>query len=266
VQAVACQAEQPLCPILELLDHRDVLGRWPSPEAPAEWGRLVAATWYALPRDDATGMLRSEENPADDASDLPLLLSTEVLHWSAAQRLAIHAVELGLGTRSAELDAEAAAVRSAVTGGFTVDGPFGRQWAYAIDASGGQCLYHDANDLPVALAPLVGFVTPDDKTWQATMRFAFSPHNPAFVPGAGGGLGSLHTPGVWPLGDVQEWVWASIAGDDARVDRVLSRLAVVHRHGMLPETYDPVSAEWRSRRWFAWPGAAIAALVAGAFG
>ena len=86
------------------------------------------------------------------------------------------------------------------------------------------------------------------------------------MPGPGGGLGSLHTPGVWPLGDIQEWVWASIAGDDRRVDRVLSRLAAVHSHGMLPEAYDPANSDWRSRRWFAWPGAAIAALVAGAYG
>ena len=132
-------------------------------------------------------------------------------------------------------------MRSAVARGFAIDGPFGTQWAYAIDARGGQRHYHDANDLPVALAPLLGFVARDDTAWQATMRFAFSAHNPAFVPGQGGGLGSLHTPGVWPLGDVQEWVWASIAGDDRRVDRVLSRLAAVQRHGMLPEAYDPAN-------------------------
>ena len=98
------------------------------------------------------------------------------------------------------------------------------------------------------------------------MRFAFSPHNPAFVPGPGGGLGSLHTPGVWPLGDIQEWMWASAAGDNRRVDRVLSRLTTVQRGGMLPEAYDPGTAAWRSRRWFAWPGAVVAGLVAGAYG
>ena len=266
VKDVAVQADQQLYPILELLDHRDVLGHWPPPEAAAEWGRLAAATWDALPRDEVTGMLRSEENPADDVADLPLLLSTEVLHWSAARRMAAHAVELGLERRAVEFVAEAAAVRSAVTRGFVIDGPFGTQWAYAIDGRGGQRHYHDANDLPVALAPFLGFVARDDTAWEATMRFAFSPHNPAFVPGPGGGLGSLHTPGVWPLGDIQEWMWASAAGDDRRVDRVLSRLATVQRGGMLPEAYDPDTAAWRSRRWFAWPGAVVAALVAGAYG
>ena len=263
---VAVQADQQLYPILELLDHRDALGHWPPPEAAAEWGRLAAATWDELPRDEVTGMLRSEENPADDVADLALLLSTEVLHWSAARRLAVHAEELGLQRRAAVFVAEAAALQSSVPRCFAIDGPFGEQWAYAIDGRGGQRHYHDANDLPVALAPLLGFVASDDAAWQGTMQFAFSPHNPAFVPGRGGGLGSLHTPGVWPLGDIQEWVWASVAGDDRRVDQVLSRLAAVQRGGMLPEAYDPATAAWRSRRWFAWPGAAIAALVAGAYG
>jgi meiotically up-regulated gene 157 (Mug157) protein len=211
-------------------------------------------------------MLRSEENPADDAADLPLLLSTEVLHWSAARRLSDHAAELGLERRAGGFLAEAVAVRSAVTHEFALDGPFGTQWAYAIDGRGGQRRYHDANDLPVALAPCLGFAAPDDPMWLATMRFAFSPHNPAFVPGQVGGLGSLHTPGVWPLGDVQEWVWAWATGDHRRIDRVLSRLATVQRAGMLPETYDPATAAWLSRRWFAWPGAAVAALVCGAYG
>jgi meiotically up-regulated gene 157 (Mug157) protein len=180
-------------------------------------------------------------------------MSTEVLHWSAARRLAAHAVELGLERRATEFVAEAAAVRSSATRCFATDGPFGRQWAYAIDGRGGQRSYHDANDLPVALAPFLGFVARDDPAWAATMRFAFSAHNPAFVPRP-------------PLGDIQEWIWASAAGDNPRVGRVLSRLAAVQRGGMLPEAYDPDTAAWRSRRWFAWPGAVVAALVAGAYG
>jgi hypothetical protein len=266
VKDIAIQADQQLYPILELLDYRDAVGHWPPPELATEWGRLVTATWEALPRDEVTGMLRSEENPADDAAELPLLMSTEVLHWSAARRLAAHAVELGIERHATGFVAEAASVRSAATRGFAIDGPFGTQWAYAIDGRGGQRHYHDANDVPIALAPFLGFVARDDAAWMATMRFAFSRHNPAFVPGRGGGLGSLHTPGVWPLGDVQEWIWASATGDDRRVDSVLCRLTAVQRDGMLPEAYDQNTAAWRSRRWFAWPGAVVAALVAGAYG
>ena len=150
---------------------------------------------------------------------------------------------------------------------FAVDGPTGAQWAYAIDGRGDHRLYHDANDLPVALAPCFGFVRSDDPLWQATMRFAFSLANPAYVEGPFGGLGSTHTPGVWPLGDVQEWVWASLSGDTRRAESCVAKLvAVADTDGLLPETYDSVDRRWLSRRWFAWPGSAVAAVTGGLFG
>lgn len=70
------------------------------------------------------------------------------------------------------------------------------------------------------------------------MRFAFSERNPGFADGPFGGLGSLHTPGAWPLGDVQEWAWSMITGGRQARDRVLRRLdRVAGPDGMLPESY-----------------------------
>lgn len=56
-------------------------------------------------------------------------------------------------------------------------------WPYAVDLSGCRVAYHDANDLPTALAPLWGFCRSDDPGWGATMAFAFSPQNPAWADG-----------------------------------------------------------------------------------
>lgn len=265
----AVQADQQLYPLLELLDYRDVAGTWPSTVdklGVGDWGQRVRSVWSALPRDGATGLLTSEENPADDdTAELPLLLSTQVLYWHTARRLAIRAAELSLD--DLRLGPTADAIRSGTLERFATDGPFGRQWFYAVDGRGHGRRYHDANDLPVALAPRFGFVAADDLAWDATMRFAFSPENPAFVAGPFGGLGSAHTPGVWPLGDIQEWVWAAVRGDEQRVDATLARLATVASpDGLLPETYDPADGSWLSRPWFAWPGSAVAALVAGALG
>ncbi len=234
----ALQADQQLYPVLELLDYRDAAGSWPPGDDAEGWGARLGRLWAALPRDSESGLLISDENPADDPTGLPLLLSTQILYWHTARRLAATGGELGLDSQ--DLAAEATRIGAVALDSFPVDGPFGVQWAYAIDGHGNFRLYHDANDLPVAIAPCVGFVRADDPLWQATMRFAFSPANPAYVEGRFGGLGSAHTPGVWPLGDVQEWVWASLSGDTRRAGSCLAKLvAIADADGLLPETYDP---------------------------
>jgi hypothetical protein len=136
-------------------------------------------------------------------------------------------------------------------------------WPYAVNAEGGQVSYHDANDLPIALAPLWGFCTEDDPGWSQTMAFAFGSANPAWFEGARAGLGSVHTPGPWTLGNVQAWIRARIIGDRRSMADCLSRLrSVAFDDGMLPEAYsaDPLD-DRRIRHWFAWPGAALAALT-----
>jgi meiotically up-regulated gene 157 (Mug157) protein len=94
------------------------------------------------------------------------------------------------------------------------------------------------------------------------MGFAFSPANPAFVAGPGGGLGSRHTPGVWPLGLVQAWLVGRIRGDAAAAAATLARLEdAAFDDGMLPESIvRDGGAAVPVRHWFAWPGAAFAAL------
>jgi hypothetical protein len=204
-------------------------------------------------------MLPTDENPADDTAALPYSVSTQILYWHTAARLADVAGDLGAGV---DFDAAASAARAAVDEHFLVDGPFGVQWAYETDARGKSRLYHDANDVPTALAPHWGFCGSSDGHWQATMRFAFSPHNRGYSGGPFGGLGSLHTPGTWPLGDIQEWAAMRMVGEPCTARRALERLVhVASEDGMLPEAYDSETGEWRARHWFAWPGALLGALL-----
>jgi hypothetical protein len=259
----ALQADQQLYPLLELADHRAATGGWPAhPDAGragTAWGPQVEQVWRVLPRAGPDGMLASEENPADDRAGLPFLLSTQILYWHTATRLAAWAAELGV--EHLELGRVADELCSAVHRRFTHAGPFGSQWAYEVDGTGGHRLYQDANDLPTAFAPLWGFCAATDPSWAATMRFAFSPHNPGYVAGPFGGLGSAHTPGTWSLGDAQELAVALATHDRARLADVVRRLAAVAGvDGMLPETYDPHSGRWRARHWFAWPAAVIGTL------
>jgi uncharacterized protein len=262
----AFQADQQLYPMLELLDYREATGQWPTtPAGSADWGQLVAETWQALPIGPDLGLVAGDENPADDPAGLPYLLSTQILLWHTATRLAAREDELGI--HELGLTDRADTVRAAIRDRFACPGPFGTQWAYDTDGRGRHRLYHDANDLPTALAPLWALCPPDDAAWASTMRFAFSGVNPGWSPGRWGGLGSAHTAGTWPLGDVQEWVVASLLGETDRAEDVLGRLlAVAAPDGLLPETYDSGTGAWRARHWFAWPSAILAALALGTAG
>jgi uncharacterized protein len=259
----AFQADQQLYPVLELLDYRDAVGQWPpTPAGSADWGRPVAETWRALPIHPDLGLVAGDENPADDPAGLPYLLSTQILLWHAATRLAAREAELGIGDLG--LADHADTVGAAIRDHFACPGPFGTQWAYETDGRGQHRCYHDANDLPTALAPLWALCPPNDAEWAATMRFAFDRVNPGWSPGRWGGLGSVHTVGTWPLGVVQEWVVASLLGDTDRADDLLGRLlAVAAPDGLLPETHNSDTGAWQARHWFAWPSAVLATLALG---
>ena len=261
VKDQAFQADQQLYPLLELADYRRVTGEWPPSPGPTQWwSDVVRAVWVGLPR-EAGGLVAGAENPADDPAGLPYLLSSQLLLGYVARRLAQWEIELEL--EDLTLDADADQVLSLMREAFTCDGPFGGQWAYDTDGRGRVNLYHDANDVPTAVAPLWGLCAPEDSHWRNTMRFAWSTNNPAYVPGRYAGLGSRHTPRLWPLGDAQEWVVAHLAGDQEAVERVVAKLGLVaSADGMLPETYYPATGTWSARHWFAWPGSLIGLLDA----
>ncbi|MFI6494377.1 glycoside hydrolase family 125 protein [Streptomyces sp. NPDC050564] len=268
---LAVQADQQLYPMLELADYRRVTGRWPLPpqddgtEPGKLWGELIAEVWRDLPRQGKDGLLAGAENPADDPSELPFALSTQVLYWHTATQLAPWSAELGLD--ALRLAQTAQDLRTAVPQAFTCEGPFGPQWAYETDGAGHHRLYHDANDLPTAFAPRWGFCSALDDRWAATMRFAFSRHNPGYVSGPHGGLGSAHTPGTWTLGDAQELAVAETTGDKTRAASVLHRIdQVAGVDGLLPETYDADTGDWLARHWFAWPAAVLGVLHFGITG
>lgn len=189
------------------------------------------------------GLIATAETPADDPLSLPFHFSSHVLLW--------HVLALFEHPHAEPL-------RRVVRALFTRDG----QFAYAVSGADGPARhYHDANDLPTIFAPGWGFCDAADPVWRATIDHAWSEANAGFVPGAFGGLGSLHTPHPWPLGDLQDLVVGRLLGDAARVRRAEARLRAVETwDGLLPEAYDERSGAVASRHWFAWP-AALRALL-----
>lgn len=251
---LAFQADQQLYPLVELADYWRLTGTLPDG---VDWPASVTRAWAAALEevDPAVGLIASAENAADDPATAPYIGASQILLWYTARRVAEVTVDVDLGIDAADLRATADAVRAAF-----IDQLGGGPWPYAVDGAGFRMAYHDANDLPIVLAPVWGFCAPSDAGWLATMSFAFSEANPGWVTGARPGLGSAHTPGPWTLGDVQAWMHALIMGDGSAAEAALARLEdVSFADGMLPEAYG-ANGDDRVRHWFAWPGAALAAL------
>lgn len=254
---LAFQADQQLYPLVELTDVWRLTGTLPDG---IEWQVAVAEAWRAAVEtlDPGTGLLPTAETAADDPAEAPYIGSTQILLWYAASRLA-ELVEAGrIGRPAPDPRAVADAARSAFARHFERGADV---WPYAVDGRGVAVTYHDANDLPVALAPLWGFCRADDPGWQGAMAAAFGPRNPGWSDGWLPGLGSVHTAGAWTLGDIQAWLRARAGRDRTAAGAALRRLErVAYVDGMLPEAYGP-EPERRIRPWFAWPGAALAALL-----
>jgi uncharacterized protein len=251
----AFQLDQQLYPLLELADYVELTGERPLLD---RYRASAERALQAIERRQAAGvpLYATEETPADDPLPVPYQTACQILAWFTLVRLD----RLGVG--GGRLGRLARSVRDAVGRHQVLPGRLAPRYAYATDLAGTRVDYHDANDLPMALAPAWGFCEPDDPTWRATMGFAFDPANPGYAPGRHGGLGSLHTPGAWPLGHVQAWLAGQAIGDEAMVATAGRALAAAALwDGALPEASDPRSGRPCSRPWFAWPGAAVGALL-----
>lgn len=196
----------------------------------------------------------TDETPADDPIAMPYHFSSHILMWHTFRQLS--ALNLTLDYDLSEI---AHGIQHAIQHRFIAD--FGGKpiYAYATDDHGNHHFYHDANDFPLAFAPLWGFCSPDDIVWRNTVDFAFSEANEGGF--YDGHLGSVHTPSPWALGDIQELLIARLIGDSKRENKVMEQLTQVAQwDGALPEAYDADTHAVVSRHWFAWPNAVLACI------
>ena len=236
------QLDQQVYPLLLLADHARLTGyQTVVLQYASERDRILRAL---LERRGTHGLIATAETPADDPIEAPYHFSSHILLWRVLRDL---------------IPNEARRLRDATLKHFAS----GDIFAYAVRGAKGDgaVRYHDANDLPTVFAPGWRFCRATDPRWRATIDFAWSKENRAMFEGPLGGLGSVHTPHPWPLGDLQDLVLGRVLRDRARVKRARERLARVRTwDGMLPEAYDETTGEVASRHWFAWPIALWALL------
>jgi hypothetical protein len=239
---VAFQLDQQLYPLLLVADHARLTGDNAMRE---RYGDACRATLdELLGRRSSFGLVPTAETPADDPLRQPYHFSSHVLLWHVLRAFS---------------HPSAGEIRAATLEHFAVDGRF----AYAVTGPRGEGArhYHDANDLPTVFAPGWEFCLSSEPLWRETIAFAWSEANEGYFPGRFGGLGSLHTPRPWTLGDLQEIVVARVTADRDRERRARERLARVETwDGLLAEAYDEATGAVAARHWFAWP-AALRALL-----
>ncbi|GIM47942.1 hypothetical protein DNHGIG_34910 [Collibacillus ludicampi] len=212
-------------------------------------------------KDDQKWIFRTGETPADDKVDYPYHFSSQVLVWHTLQQLAT--LNETFAFYEADLFEWADRVKQDCLDAFVTSHKDRELFAYLTDLKGNYQLYHDANDLPTVYAPIWGFCDRKDERWIHTMEFAFSPENKGgFYTGEFGGLGSVHTPHAWPLGDGQELLFSGLVEDSTRQDQVLCKLKqVVQWDGLFSEAIHEERGTVESRHWFSWPGAFISCVL-----
>ncbi len=198
------------------------------------------------------------ETPADDDVEYPFHFSSQVLVWHTFRHLDTLNREFKFAQE--DLGAQAEQVRQTCLSAFTATLDGKQLFAYLTDLEGQYQFYHDANDLPTIFAPLWGFCEKTDPRWLETLRFAFTPANKGgYYGGRYEGLGSVHTPHKWPLGDGQELLFAWLTEDHELQQRVEDKLRETCQwDGMFNEAVDENTGAVLSRHWFSWPGAFIA--------
>ncbi len=255
---LAYQLDQQCYPLLELMDYLEVTGDRDFALQP----KLEEIVEYLLAQLSPEGWLfPTTETPADDKVAMPYHLSSQILVWYLFKRLTkADLLEKYSAARLLEISEN---IRRDIYQYMVVRENNSRLFCYLTDLKGNYQLYHDANDWPTSLAPTWGFCAEDDPLWQATMDFAFSPANlRGYYNGAFGGLGSVHTPHSWPLGDVQELLFSQRVGDRDRELKLWDKLkAVACWDGALPEACYENTGQVASRHWFSWPGSVLAALL-----
>ncbi len=250
------QLDQQCYPLLELCDSVAATGdkelaQYLKPHLEQVLSGLLAR------RAKQEWLFPTSETPADDKVEMPYHLSSQITVWRTISRLAELAV---IESHSPEqLSAIAEQIRHDIYRYMAVEHQGQKMFCYLTDLAGNYRFYHDANDWPTVLASSWGFCEFEDAIWQATLRYGFSPDNQGgYYPGKLGGLGSVHTPHPWPLGDFQELFLAYLQKDKVRLDRCLSKvLEVACWDGAFCEAYNEDTGQVASRHWFAWPGAML---------
>jgi hypothetical protein len=202
--------------------------------------------------DPAVGLYATLLSPHDDPVTRPFLTYDNALVWRALHILADAWERCSETASAAALHTQATALHQAINTKCIVVGPFGPQFAWAVDNAGG----FELDDQPggsLTLLPYYGFCASDDPVYQNTVRWVYSSHNPYFFDGPFGGAGAAHFryPSLFDLAN-------RLLRRDPAAPGLISRALL--DQGLACESFDPQTGVVRTGAAFA-SGAGLLAFA-----
>ena len=210
------------------------------------------------------GLIHSTFRPSDDSTIFPFLIPSnafavvELRHLAEIFETAIKDAAFASECRTLASEVEQAINKYGVVEHETL----GKIYAFEVDGYGGRVLMDDANAPNLISLPYLGFIKPDDKTYQNTRRFVLSDNNPYFKRGKfANAVGSPHTGkrNVWHLSIIMR---AMTSNNDSEIKDCLSMLKRTHAGtGFMHESFDPNNPKDFTRNWFAWANTIFGELI-----
>ena len=266
VKDLVFQFDQQCYPILELYDFYQ-LAEPEHKQAVEKYFILLDGIVNLLFKKQGSGVMlfETDENPADDPVLYPYHFSTQVLAWKMFDVL--HEMNIKHNFSKRNYIKMRDQVKCDIFKYMITERNGKKIFCYTTDLKDGFEFYHDANDLPFALAPLWEFIDAEDEIFRNTVEFAFSNENRGYYDGGFGGLGSDHAKGHWPLGDSQLLAIALAmvkkrdkTGKKLWQNTLKTLQSIVMNDGLFSESVYPETGKVFTRYWFAWPGATISWL------
>jgi uncharacterized protein len=138
------------------------------------------------PLNNGTGLIRSAFRPSDDATILGFFIPANAMMATELKRTAAILKEAGKDILAQTVDKWSQTITNGVwEHGVVKHKKYGDVFAFEIDGYGSSIFMDDANYPSLLSLPLMGFLPPDDKTYQNTRRMILDKSsNPYYLTGS----------------------------------------------------------------------------------
>jgi len=216
------------------------------------------------PLNYGTGLVRSAFRPSDDATILGFFIPGNAMLAVELKRTADILTKTNKHPKLAQaLRSRGERIEKGVwEHGVVTHAKYGPVFAFEVDGYGSSIIMDDAN-LPSLLAlPLLGFLRPEERTYQSTRKMILSKDgNPYFLTGSEfKGIGGPHIGfmNAWPMSLL---VQAMTSDDDAEIKGLLTAVKMVSPLGVIHESVNVEALGDYTRSWFAWANSVFAQTI-----